>query len=135
LTIILDAQPSLAWDLGETRGTVALRVPNNPIALELLAETGPLAVSSANLTGQSAARTAANAHEQLGDSVAVYLDGGEAGTEPSTIIDATGLARGTGGIRILREGVISAAQLRAIVGDILEPATEILGASAPEGEA
>jgi tRNA threonylcarbamoyl adenosine modification protein (Sua5/YciO/YrdC/YwlC family) len=134
LTIILDAQPSLAWDLGETRGTVALRVPNNPIALELLAETGPLAVSSANLTGQSAARTAANAHEQLGDSVAVYLDGGEAGTEPSTIIDATGLARGTGGIRILREGVISAAQLRDIVGDILEPATEILGASAPEGE-
>jgi tRNA threonylcarbamoyl adenosine modification protein (Sua5/YciO/YrdC/YwlC family) len=135
LTIILDAQPSLAWDLGETRGTVALRVPNNPIALELLAETGPLAVSSANLTGQSAARTAANAHEQLGESVAVYLDGGEAGTEPSTIIDATGLARGTGGIRILREGVISAAQLRTIVGDILEPATEILGTSAPEGEA
>lgn len=128
LTIILDAQPSLAWDLGDTRGTVALRVPNNPIALELLAETGPLAVSSANLTGRAAARTAANAHEQLGESVAVYLDGGEVGSDPSTIIDATALARGTGGIRILREGVISAAQLRAVIGDLLEPATEILGA-------
>ena len=129
LTIILDAQPSLAWDLGETRGTVALRVPNNPIALELLAETGPLAVSSANLTGAAAAGTAANAHEQLGDSVAVYLNGGEVGSEPSTIIDATALARGIGGIRILREGVISAAALRDVVGDLLEPATEILGAS------
>lgn len=127
LTIILDAQPSLAWDLGETRGTVALRVPNNPIALELLAETGPLAVSSANLTGAPAARTAVNAHEQLGESVAVYLNGGEVGSEPSTIIDATALARGTGGIRILREGVISAAALREVVGDLLEPATEILG--------
>ena len=128
LTIILDAQPSLAWDLGETRGTVALRVPNNQIALELLADTGPLAVSSANLTGQPAARTAAAAHEQLGASVAVYLDGGEVGSDPSTIIDATPLARGTGGIRILREGVISAAQLRDVVGDLLEPATEILEA-------
>jgi L-threonylcarbamoyladenylate synthase len=127
LTIILDAQPSLAWDLGDTRGTVALRVPNNPIALELLAETGPLAVSSANLTGAPAARTAANAREQLGESVAVYLDGGEAGSEPSTIIDATPLARGTGGIRILREGVISADALREVIGELLEPATEILG--------
>lgn len=129
LTIILDAQPSLAWDLGDTRGTVALRVPNHPIALELLVETGPLAVSSANLTGAVAARTAANAHEQLGDSVAVYLNGGEVGSEPSTIIDATALARGTGGIRILREGVISAAALREVVGDLLEPATEILDAA------
>lgn len=137
LTIILDAQPSLAWDLGDTRGTVALRVPNDPIALELLAETGPLAVSSANLTGRPAARSAQDAREQLGASVDVYLDGGVVGvvdsepapgiSEASTIIDATGLSRGTGGIRILREGVISAAALRAIVGDLLEPATEILG--------
>ena len=135
LTIILDAQPSLAWDLGETRGTVALRVPNHPVALELLAETGPLAVSSANLTGQPAATTATNAVEQLGETVAVYLDGGVGGDEPSTIIDATGLARGTGGIRILREGIISAAQIREVVGDLLEPATEILEAKAKESPA
>ena len=73
--------------------------------------------------------------EQLGETVEVYLDGGVGGDEPSTIIDATGLARGTGGIRILREGIISAAQIREVVGDLLEPATEILEAKAKESPA
>lgn len=124
LTIILDAQPSLTWDLGETNGTVALRVPSHPVALELLAETGPLAVSSANLTGAPAATTAQEAFEQLGARVEVYLDGGVADAAmASTIIDATGLSRGSGGIRVLRDGVIPAAQLREVVGDLLEPAT------------
>jgi L-threonylcarbamoyladenylate synthase len=127
LTIILDAQPSLAWDLGDTGGTVALRVPNNPIALELLAETGPLAVSSANLTGQAAATTATDAQAQLGESIAVYLDGGESSSTASTIIDATALARGSGAVRILRDGAVSAAQLRAILGDDLEPSTDQVG--------
>lgn len=124
LTIILDAQPSLTWDLGETNGTVALRVPSHPVALELLAETGPLAVSSANLTGAPAATTAQEAFEQLGARVEVYLDGGKADAAmASTIIDATGLSRALGGIRVLRDGVIPAAQLREVVGDLLEPAT------------
>lgn len=128
LTIVLEAQPSLAWDLGDTNGTVAVRVPAHPVALELLAETGPLAVSSANLTGQPAATTAAGAHDQLGARVEVYLDGGEATAgQASTIVDATGLSRGEGGIRILRDGVISAAQLRDVIGDTLEPATEAVG--------
>ena len=127
LTIILDAQPSLAWDLGETDGTVALRVPAHPLALELLAETGPLAVSSANLTGEPAATTASNALEQLGARVQVYLDGGPSGTTASTIIDATALARGTGRVRILRDGAISAAQIREVLGDDLEPSTEQVG--------
>jgi L-threonylcarbamoyladenylate synthase len=128
LTIVLEAQPSLAWDLGDTNGTVAVRVPAHPVALELLAETGPLAVSSANLTGQPAATTAAGAHDQLGARVEVYLDGGEATAgQASTIVDATGLSRGEGGIRILRDGVISAAQLREVIGDTLEPATEAVG--------
>ena len=127
LTIVLDAQPSLRWDLGDAHGTVAVRVPAHPVALELLAETGPLAVSSANLTGKPAAVTAGEAHDQLGARVEVYLDGGAA-TEgsASTIVDATGLQRGTGGVRILRDGVISAAQLRVVLGDDLEPATEAL---------
>lgn len=126
LTIVLEAQPSLNWDLGDTNGTVAVRVPAHPVALELLAETGPLAVSSANLTGQPAATTAQDAHDQLGARVEVYLDGGEATAgAASTIIDATALSRGDGGIRILRDGVITAAQLRKVVGDKLEPATEI----------
>ena len=128
LTIVLPASPSLAWDLGETQGTVALRMPQDTIALELLAETGPLAVSSANLTGRPAARTAAEAEAMLGESVAVYLDGGEAGSayervdgkdSSSTIVDATALVSGSGGLRILRHGVISAEQLREVAGDAL----------------
>jgi tRNA threonylcarbamoyl adenosine modification protein (Sua5/YciO/YrdC/YwlC family) len=126
LTIVLPAQPSLAWDLGETNGTVALRMPRDTIALELLSETGPLAVSSANLTGRPAARTAAEAEGMLGDSVAIYLDGGAAGAayadigieeSSTTIVDATALASGTGPLRILRHGVITEDQLRSVVGD------------------
>ncbi len=125
LTIVLEAQPSLAWDLGDTHGTVAVRVPAHPVALELLAETGPLAVSSANLTGKTAATTAQGALDQLGARVEVYLDGGEATVgSASTIIDATALSRGEGGIRILRDGVVTAAQLRDVIGDVLEPATD-----------
>ena len=57
LTMILRAQPSLTWDLGETKGTVALRMPDHKIALALIEEVGPMAVSSANLTGEPAATT------------------------------------------------------------------------------
>lgn len=116
LTVIVPANSTLAWDLGETNGTVALRMPSNRIALELLSETGPLAVSSANLTGQPAATSAAGAEAMLGDSVAVYLDGGEAGTVASTIVDATPLLTPDGKLRIVREGAISAEDIRAVVG-------------------
>ena len=142
LTIVVPAQPSLAWDLGETRGTVALRMPSDTIALELLSETGPLAVSSANLTGRPSARTAADAEKMLGDSVSVYLDGGEAGAgyendggadSSSTIVDATALAAGVGPLRILRHGVISEERLRAVVGDQLEQRATDRG-EAPAGE-
>jgi tRNA threonylcarbamoyl adenosine modification protein (Sua5/YciO/YrdC/YwlC family) len=126
LTIVLPAQPSLVWDLGETKGTVALRMPDNRIALEMLEETGPLAVSSANLTGHPAARTAQEAKDMLGDEVAIYLDGGEVGTDyadapvtetSSTIVDATALVSGDGGLRILRLGVIGEDRIREVVGD------------------
>ena len=116
LTVILPAQSSLAWDLGETGGTVALRMPSNRIVLELLSETGPLAVSSANLTGKPPATTAAGAEEMLGDSVSIYLNGGEGGTVPSTIVDATGLLLPEGKLRIVREGVITSADIRDLVG-------------------
>ncbi|HEY0248042.1 MAG TPA: L-threonylcarbamoyladenylate synthase [Gryllotalpicola sp.] len=79
LTLVLPAQPSLQWDLGETAGTVALRMPDHAIALELLRTVGPLAVSGANTVGLLAALTAADAVDMLGDDIAVYLDGGEAG--------------------------------------------------------
>lgn len=116
LTVILPARTSLSWDLGETHGTVALRMPSNRIALELLSETGPLAVSSANLTGRPAATTAQEAEAMLGDRVAVYLDSGTAGTEASTIVDATPLARPDGKMRIVRHGVIPDQAIRDVVG-------------------
>jgi len=116
LTIILPAQPSLDWDLGDTQGTVAVRMPDHRIALELLSETGPLAVSSANRHGEPAATTAQQADTALGDSVAVVLDAGPSGDTPSTIVDATGLAAGTGKLRIVRDGVISRDEIVRVVG-------------------
>jgi L-threonylcarbamoyladenylate synthase len=125
LTVILRAQPSLDWDLGETRGTVALRMPDSRIALELLQEVGPLAVSSANSTGDPAAMDIDDAERMLGDSIAVYLDGGAipvhegtASSTGSTIVDATGLAAGEG-LRIVRHGVIPDDEIRRVVGDDL----------------
>jgi tRNA threonylcarbamoyl adenosine modification protein (Sua5/YciO/YrdC/YwlC family) len=112
LTIVCRSQRTLSWDLGETKGTVAVRMPEDPVTLDLLKETGPMAVTSANLTGKPAATTAAQAREQLGDSVAVYLDGGpSAGGLASTIVDLTGDAP-----RMLRQGAISMGRLREIAG-------------------
>ncbi|MCW2288350.1 translation factor SUA5 [Leucobacter luti] len=121
LTIITRANPSLSWDLGDTGGTVALRIPNHPLALELLQETGPLAVSSANKTGEPAARTAAIAQEMLGDSVAVYLEAGEADGSgvSSTIIDATKLTAEGGTIRILRAGGVSREAIVALLPQVI----------------
>jgi tRNA threonylcarbamoyl adenosine modification protein (Sua5/YciO/YrdC/YwlC family) len=124
LTVIVRARRTLDWDLGETRGTVALRMPSDPIALELLAETGPLAVSSANATGEPAATTVAEAEKMLQDAVAVYLDAGPVGEayagDPragSTIVDATGLESPQGKLRIVRHGVIPDDEIVAIVGE------------------
>jgi L-threonylcarbamoyladenylate synthase len=148
LTVILRAQPSLQWDLGETRGTVALRMPANRIALELLSETGPLAVSSANLSGMPSATTAQEAEQMLGDRVSVYLDGGEAGTEyeaigerpgdtSSTIVDATWLdADGSGELRIVRAGVVSRERIVEVVGeDLVAPAAAEVAAAAADAPA
>lgn len=112
LSIVVPEAPSLPWNLGDTRGTVLLRMPNQPLALELLQETGPMAVSSANISGNPPATTATEARQQFGDAVPIYLDGGTAEIgEPSTIIDISGPAP-----RILREGAISAER----IGQVLE---------------
>jgi len=114
LTLVIEHAPSLTWDLGDARGTVAVRMPLHPVAIELLEDTGPMAVSSANVSGQPAARTAAEAQEQLGDHVAVYLDAGPSATGlASTIVDVTAEIP-----RILRTGAVSAAALREVVPDI-----------------
>jgi L-threonylcarbamoyladenylate synthase len=116
LTLVCRHQPSLAWDLGDTRGTVAVRMPDHPVALDLLVASGPTAVSSANRTGMPPAVTVDDAIDQLGDAVACYLDGGPAGDAvPSSIVDLTAPVP-----RLLREGALSFEELRAVVAD-LEP--------------
>jgi L-threonylcarbamoyladenylate synthase len=123
VTIIFDAHPDVQWDLGDTSGTVAIRMPNHPVALELLAITGPLAVSSANKTGQLPAVTCDEACDQLGDAVTVYLDAGAVGqayegphgNPGSTIIDASALDAG-GPWRVVRHGVCPVGDIRVVAG-------------------
>lgn len=111
LTVILRAQPSLAWDLGDTGGTVALRMPDQDAVLALLRRYGPLAVTSANLTGEPPALDVAAAEAYFGANVAVYLDSGTApGPTPSTIVDASGPD-----IRVVRPGVVTAGELGRVV--------------------
>src|SRR6516162_7016363 len=116
LTLVFRASPTLLWDLGDTKGTVALRMPLHPVALDVLKQTGPLAVSSANRTGQPAATTADEAQQQLGEAVSVYLDGGPcADSVPSTILDLTGTIP-----KVLRAGAISVDRLRTVSSVIAE---------------
>ena len=112
LTLVCRSSPTLVWDLGETKGTVAVRMPLHHVALDLLKKTGPLAVSSAkSAAGTSMPTTAAEAEAQLGDAVAVYLDAGPCpGDVPSTIVDLTGSVP-----RLLRQGVIPVERLQDVV--------------------
>jgi tRNA threonylcarbamoyl adenosine modification protein (Sua5/YciO/YrdC/YwlC family) len=114
LTLVVRHASSLVWDLGDAFGTVAVRMPMDPVALELLGRTGPLAVSSANVSGSPPAVTCEQAREQLGDAVSVYLDGGASGEPvPSTIIDCT-----VDPPRLLRAGALSVEDLRSEVPDL-----------------
>jgi tRNA threonylcarbamoyl adenosine modification protein (Sua5/YciO/YrdC/YwlC family) len=138
LTIVCRSSPTLVWDLGETKGTVAVRMPLHHVALDLLKKTGPLAVSSANVSGQPPATTADEAMAQLGDSVSVYLDAGPCpGDVPSTIVDLTGSVP-----RLLRRGVISVERLQEVVplaladdvdsDDVPEDAPDVVPGEVPE---
>jgi len=116
LTLVFRASPTLLWDLGDTKGTVALRMPLHAVALDVLKQTGPLAVSSANRHGYPAAVTVDQANEQLGESVSVYLDGGPcADNVPSTILDLTGTIP-----KVLRAGAISVDRLRTVASVIAD---------------
>jgi tRNA threonylcarbamoyl adenosine modification protein (Sua5/YciO/YrdC/YwlC family) len=114
LTLVLEHAPSLAWDLGDAEGTVAVRLPDDELTRDLLRRTGPLAVSSANRSGRPAATTAQQAQEQLGERAAVVLDGGPRDdSAASTIVDCTGPAP-----RVLRVGAISVEKLREVAADL-----------------
>ncbi len=115
LTLVARVQPSLQWDLGETDGTVAVRMPLHPVAIELLQKTGPMAVSSANISGSAPATSVDEAVEQLGEAVSVYLDGGPSGEPvPSTIVDVTGDIP-----RLLRSGAVSVDTLKEVAGQLV----------------
>lgn len=136
LTLVCHQQPSLQWDLGETRGTVAVRMPDHEVALAVLERTGPLAVSSANLSGQPAALDVDEAEAMLGEVVEVYVDAGRTpGSTPSTIVDVTGAD-----CRVLRPGALGVAQLVAVLepfgvtvrGEGVEETTPVDASPAPE---
>jgi L-threonylcarbamoyladenylate synthase len=131
LTLLFRASSTLKWDLGDNMGTVALRMPLHPVALELLRRTGPLAVTGAHLHGMPTATTVGEAESQLGGAVAVYLDGGSCSDNvPSTILDLTGTVP-----RMLRAGVITIDQLRKVVPviDLPTPPTASGGVSDVSG--
>jgi tRNA threonylcarbamoyl adenosine modification protein (Sua5/YciO/YrdC/YwlC family) len=131
LTLVCRANSTLAWDLGESKGTVAIRMPLHQLTLELLKETGPMAVSSANRAGAPPARTADDAETQLGDSVEIYLDDGPSGDEaPSSIVDLTGAVP-----RLLRAGAIPEARLREVCGVLLSDEDEPPAASGAPADA
>src|ERR1700760_3677119 len=118
LTLVFRASPTLLWDLGDTKGTVALRMPLHAVALDVLKQTGPMAVSSANRHGQPAAVTADEAEHPLGEAVSVYLDGGPCPDNvPSTILDLTGTIP-----RLLRAGALSVDDIRKVVPGVELPA-------------
>lgn len=130
LTLVLKAQSSLQWDLGDTNGTVAVRMPDDEIALAVLCAVGPMAVTSANATGQPAATTLEQAREQLGEAVAVYLDGGPSrGGAASTILDCTGAAPIT-----LRAGALGQVAIDAVVVRANQEAAFVAAAAAAAQE-
>jgi tRNA threonylcarbamoyl adenosine modification protein (Sua5/YciO/YrdC/YwlC family) len=115
LTILVEHSSSLQWDLGDTGGVVAVRMPLHPVALEVLREVGPMAVTTANKVGQPAPRTAEEAREQLEYSVRVYLEAGPAvDPAPSTIVDVTGAVP-----QVLRAGALPFEKLRDVVPDLV----------------
>src|SRR5690242_4387728 len=121
LSLVVQQAPSLQWDLGDSAGTVMLRMPLHPVAIEVLRDVGPMAVSSANISGRPAAVTAQDARDQLGDLVEVYLEAGpSANGAASTIVDLTGAHP-----RILREGPVSAAAIATVLGVDAETLTGV----------
>lgn len=117
LTLVVASDANLTWDLGEAEGTVALRMPMDEVTLDVIREVGPLAVTSANLSGQPPARTAEEARRSLGESIAVYVDGGpRTDAVPSTIVDLTRAQP-----QVLREGSVPAEEVLAVARGELAP--------------
>jgi len=126
LTIVVPADANLMWDIGDNEGTVAVRMPFDDVALDVIRAVGPLAVTSANLSGQAPAPTAQAAQLQLGDAVSVFVDDGpRRDNRPSTIVDLTRPAP-----EILREGVLDSDEVLAVARGELDPMDATLPADA-----
>ncbi len=107
LTLVVPRHPAVP-DALSPQPTIGVRVPDHPVALALLSAAGPLAVTSANLSGGENAVTAAEVLAQLDGRVHLIIDGGRTpGGVPSTVVDCTG-----GKLNILREGPITHHQLK-----------------------
>jgi L-threonylcarbamoyladenylate synthase len=110
LTLVVPAHPRLPPNLSPLP-TVGVRMPDHPVALKLLRRTGPLAVTSANLSGEPSACSAGEVYAQLSGRIPLILDGGQTpGGKPSTVVDCTGPE-----LVILRQGPISEGQLNEAV--------------------
>ena len=122
VTIILQSQPDMPWDLGETQDTVALRMPANDLVLAIAADVGPLACSAANRRGHPPPLTLEDAQLHMGDAVDLYIDGGVLQPGVSTIVDCT---RPTA--EVLREGRVPATAVLGVAtggvdwGQVPEP--------------
>jgi L-threonylcarbamoyladenylate synthase len=117
LSLVVEHAPSLSWDLGDAKGTVMVRMPLHPVALDLLRLVGPMAVSSANRSGSQPATTAADAYAQLGEDVSVYLEGGPSPIGvASTVVDLTSAVP-----RVLRQGAVGIERLRDVIGEVEVP--------------
>ncbi len=113
LTLVLRRTPDWTkWDLGEERATVGVRVPDHPLTRALLRATGPLAVTSANRSGEPTPTDCHGVRAVFGDQVAVYLcDDPRPAGPPSTVLDLSGPEP-----RVLREGAIAPSELLAALG-------------------
>ncbi len=117
LTLVVPAERRLQWDLGKNEGTVAVRMPLDDVCLAVIRAVGPLAVTSANRSGEPAAATAQEAHEQLGSSVHLYLDDGpRTGGVASTIVDLTRREP-----HVLRVGAIDDELVLAVAAGEVDP--------------
>ena len=114
LTALCPQQKTLTWDIGGDGSFVAVRMPLHPVAIEVLQQSGPLVVVSANRVGEPVPRTCDEAKAQLGSSVVIYLDGGERPEgEASTVVDITDEVP-----VLLRDGALDIELLRTVAPDI-----------------
>jgi tRNA threonylcarbamoyl adenosine modification protein (Sua5/YciO/YrdC/YwlC family) len=115
LSLVFRQVPSLSWSFKASSDTVIVRMPLHPVAVELCAEVGPIALSMANKSGSTRKNvtTVEQAREELDPSPSIYLDAGElSGTGVSTIVDVTGNEP-----KLVREGLITASQISEVIGE------------------